>query len=836
VASTVTYKLEADARGFVQGVDSSEKALSKLATGVAQTSTKLEDWSNKQQRAAQRMEAMHEAALKMNNSLGAVNDKAQLFSNNLRLAGSTLDDVAKVAGLNVQSLGAIGAAADVAAIGYQGLTTSAVAFNAASLGVVGAGLAIGAAIGTLINQFKLLRDATDIALFSFNKLAIAMMGEGGKQDTGWVAGQVDKIQESFGRSNEKTKAYIEDLHSMGMSVEDLKEKYAAARPEILKFIESLAKQDAGQKKASASAKQAGEAAAREAKQAAADLAAFQHSTMQEAQKLNKAFHEEWARIADATSKRIVESYLEQQKALEEIAAEQVRAQQSAQKGVAEMNRAIAEEMQRQHEQAREEVLALADAFFFLADALGGAGGGVAAAAGGFLQVLVAMDDAASKNISTMAKLTGAVGALGAAYSSASPLKGAIAGASAGAAFGPIGALVGGIGGAIAGLFGKKKKKKQEQQQLLKDAESQLKSLADEWDKLRRSFVDAGASGVGALFQNIADGAGASQERMDRLGRMGAAAFQLLRNEGLSVVEAMEQMGPTIDSAIAAAEKSGTKLTGPLAMLAEFRKKVTDNQPLVNAIDGLGQYISALRATGSLTQEAAGDVLAELAALQQQAISAGFTGDQALALMAPTLFQLAEAARTGTIALDEETQAMIDQAEAAGLFAGLEDPMAQLVEIQQQMLIVTAELAKAFGATLPASVQEYIDKLKQIPTSLPPPPGGGAVGAPAGIREGEPTGGGGKVGQEGFASGGLVTQTGPAMLHGSPSRPEMVLNPNQTQQWLRGGGGGMTINVDARGASDPRTIEAAAERGVRRALVHGTNAGLKTAVIQTQRRG
>jgi len=38
--------------------------------------------------------------------------------------------------------------------------------------------------------------------------------------------------------------------------------------------------------------------------------------------------------------------------------------------------------------------------------------------------------------------------------------------------------------------------------------------------------------------------------------------------------------------------------------------------------------------------------------------------------------------------------------------------------------------------------------------------------------------------EGFATGGLTSKTGPALLHGTPSEPEYVLNARQTDAFLR----------------------------------------------------
>lgn len=393
-------------------------------------------------------------------------------------------------------------------------------------------------------------------------------------------------------------------------------------------------------------------------------------------------------------------------------------------------------------------------------------------------------------------------------------------------------------GFIGGLFGKGKRKREEEkkrkEQLLKDSEDQLKGLVDEWDKARREFVDRGASGVGAMFQSIADGASGSAERMARLGRMGGTALSLLRKEGLSFVEAMRQMGPTIESAIAAAQKSGHKLTGPMAELADLKTKTDKNPKTVAAADGFNDYIAMLRSQGMLTTEAMADITAELADQMADLGKAGFTTSQQLMIMAPSLYQLQQAQKAGQIQLDATTQAMVDQAEAANLFDGMQDPMAALVEIQQQMLLVTAALAEAFGVTLPASVQKYIDEVNQIPT-IPMPPGS----APTPGTTPAPSTGSAKHPE--FAEGGSVPFTGLAMLHGTPSKPEHVFTHDQMTRIFNSRGGGIgggqqrgatTIHIGSivSRASDPKAVADA----VVKQIEGRANSRLRTAIREAGR--
>lgn len=287
---------------------------------------------------------------------------------------------------------------------------------------------------------------------------------------------------------------------------------------------------------------------------------------------------------------------------------------------------------------------------------------------------------------------------------------------------------------IGGLFGRGKAKREEERRereaLLKETSAKLDELSKRIDQIKMDKLMAGVTGLASLFKNAADSADLTQERMDRLGLFGAAMFEELKRQGLSTVEAFHAMGPALDEAIAAAEKHGLTITGTLGVLADFRTKVGANEGLVSAAEGVGKVIDALRTTGNLTKETFAGVQAETSKLFDELIAKGFTSQQALALLAPALMQIRDAARDGKLSIDEGTQALITQADTAGLFEGLKDPMDELVEVQKLMLEAVAALTKAFGGDLPESVQKYIDKLKQIP-SVPGPPGseGGASPQP-----------------------------------------------------------------------------------------------------------
>lgn len=422
----------------------------------------------------------------------------------------------------------------------------------------------------------------------------------------------------------------------------------------------------------------------------------------------------------------------------------------------------------------------------LGDAFGGVLGGLLGLGAAGVQVFANLKDAALQAQTTTQKLAGVIAGAAQAFQSGSLLGGAAAGAAAGAAFGPLGAVIGGVGGAILGLFGGNKKKEEERKKKQQELMDQFASLQQQINSMTMEKLQGGVSGLAALFHNAADAVLLTQERMDRLGVLGAAMFQALREQGLSTVEAMKAMGPALDEAIAAAEKAGLTINGTLGTLAAFREKVLANEGLVNAAEGLSSVMEALRATGTLTQETADALQGELGSIFDELIGKGFTSNEALALLAPTLLQIRDAAADGRIAVDEATQAMINQAEQAGLFEGVTDPMAELLKVQQDMLLTLVAMAEVFGATLPKAVQDYIDKLNKIP-NVPAPPGmpDEFKGGPSGGQEEGGFSGQGRI--PGFATGGIVTR--PTLMF-SGGRPVGIAGERGPEAIVPLNGGGL----------------------------------------------
>jgi hypothetical protein len=414
---------------------------------------------------------------------------------------------------------------------------------------------------------------------------------------------------------------------------------------------------------------------------------------------------------------------------------------------------------------------------------------------------------------------------------------------AGAAF-SIGKTI--FGGIKSFFGGKSDEEKAAEKQKIEDTTKQLDDLKKKIDSIRLEKLSAGVAGLASLFRHMvgqaaltpeaidrinvkmgkykdklkdltltedeykkkikerrqelesaAEGADVEQmkQRMGRLGIIGTAMFQALKKEGKSTVEAMREMGPAIDQAIAAAQAHGIEIGGTLGMLADFRQKVGANEDLVSAAEGLGSVMDALRATGSLTQETFNALQGELGTVFADLTAKGFTADQALALLAPTLLQIRDAAKEGKIAVDEQTAALIRQAEAGGHFDGVKDPMKEMVELQKMMLELWAAIAQMQGVTLPDSLRAYIATLREA----------SAAAAGVGVPGTAPV----DAHQEGHSGPDGSTQSAggfwnPSMPHGplAGGGTNLVVHPGEevsvTPRGRKGGGmGNVVLNVDGR---------------------------------------
>lgn len=205
----------------------------------------------------------------------------------------------------------------------------------------------------------------------------------------------------------------------------------------------------------------------------------------------------------------------------------------------------------------------------------------------------------------------------------------------------------------------------------------------------------------------------------------AAFFATLETEGLAA--AVDVFGPAFAEMKAKFQDFGTSID--FGGVERFFEMAADPKfgPLLEGVQGLKDAMTGLGNAGFLTADTFTAFQQQGSAAFDQLVAAGLTSNEALQQMAPFLQEVINASQTFGFEIDANTQALIDQAEAAGI--GFKtDPMQQMVDVLGLIAIqlgVTQEalggiggkavetgerLRTAFGEELPETVGEAMNQL------------------------------------------------------------------------------------------------------------------------------
>lgn len=429
--------------------------------------------------------------------------KAGKLSDAIGRTSTTLARSADAFGLSAGAMRTVGDVADVAQLGFDNLSKSAAGFNAASLAVVGAGLAIGTAIGKMAMEFDVVRNAAFAAGEAIHN-AFSSQQTQGINETAQATANWAIEQKKVAAAQEALLRRV----TAGKSAEEIK---AILFPEPPKGIQQRILDEAkafeqAQKQKEAAAKQAAASAAAAAKQAAAERLAAEKKALEEEKKLREDL---W----DAAKKGYADQVAEEKRLREEAWEEKKRQYQEEVEAAREADEARTEsyedmsasmldaiERRRRAElDAQEDLANLLGQLGDIFEEMGGsAGNALASIARGFsdgLHAATQFAEATNKAQKAMA----ALGAAQSAFKSGSILGGAMTGAAFGAQFGPIGAGIGAVGGALLGFFGKAKKAREEMQKL----RNEFIQSAGGMDALKKQAAAAGVSLEGMFKQKSA---------------------------------------------------------------------------------------------------------------------------------------------------------------------------------------------------------------------------------------------------------------------------------------------------------------------------------------------
>lgn len=222
-----------------------------------------------------------------------------------------------------------------------------------------------------------------------------------------------------------------------------------------------------------------------------------------------------------------------------------------------------------------------------------------------------------------------------------------------------------------------------------------------------------------LEQALDDGAGSSerlgfvlnilggdvetlQGEFDRLGVYTVATFGALISEGESLRDALDLVGDSLDILAQGEHVLGLESAIAVDKLLGFREVVKVNEDVFTSIDGIQKMMTGLANTGYLTQEVFSAFGADLTAQFTTLTNRGVEMNDALLLMQPSLQTLWELQHQFGFEVDAGTQAMLDQAEAAGIIGGA------FQDVMEQIRDILLGIAQALGAEIPGYLQQMGD--------------------------------------------------------------------------------------------------------------------------------
>jgi hypothetical protein len=234
------------------------------------------------------------------------------------------------------------------------------------------------------------------------------------------------------------------------------------------------------------------------------------------------------------------------------------------------------------------------------------------------------------------------------------------------------------------------------------------------------------SNLNALLVTQKDGAAGAAVEFERLGVIALGAFNAAVNAGSDWLTAVENMGPAIDTLIGLQKDLGIESTNAgLAEVMRFRDLVSNNQTLVLSTQALGETMRALSSIGGLNIETLAAMEAQGVQTFDRLTAAGFSENQALRQMKGFIINVIEAHEQLGIPIDENTQKLIDMAQEQGILKDdgkdmaktLTSGFADMKAGTEKLVGSIGLMVKALGADVPAAVQDAIDALAQIPTTI-----------------------------------------------------------------------------------------------------------------------
>ena len=193
-----------------------------------------------------------------------------------------------------------------------------------------------------------------------------------------------------------------------------------------------------------------------------------------------------------------------------------------------------------------------------------------------------------------------------------------------------------------------------------------------------------------------------QLEFDRISRITLASFNAQIASGKSLFEAVQANAEGLDDLAEAADKFGLHGNAAYEQLHRWRDLAKQNQGLLETVGGLNDIMVALANTGSLDADTFKDIQEEMTGAGgavEQMTAAGFTQHEIYQALKGPLETVVKLHKERGLAIDEETQKLIDQATEDGTLK------AEQISTNQILLDGIGALIEAMGGKLPESFRK-----------------------------------------------------------------------------------------------------------------------------------
>jgi TP901 family phage tail tape measure protein len=248
--------------------------------------------------------------------------------------------------------------------------------------------------------------------------------------------------------------------------------------------------------------------------------------------------------------------------------------------------------------------------------------------------------------------------------------------------------------------------------VMKDVDDKLiPSLTDSWEDWTSKFNHLSKDQRDTFLKDVEGMRQTYYQDFTDMGDLTAATFGAMIANGKGYIESLEILGPALDNLIGLQKKLGYAGDESFNELLHMRDLVKANEPLMQQIEAMNRLMLGLGNAVGVNQKTFDTFASQAGAQFSKLKEVGFSTEEAMQAMAPTLQTLYELQSRFGFKVDETTQKLIDEAVKSGL-VGKEHESA-MDRVAEGIQRVGDILAEVFKDKLPKALQNTADAADKV---------------------------------------------------------------------------------------------------------------------------